>query len=277
MEELGTIQTLCVSRMLPQGVYLETSSDDVLLPNAEVPEGVEEGSWLEVFIYCDSEDRMIATLRKPIALVGECKALEVIDVNPVGTFLRWGLQKDLLLPHGERKSRLLPGDRVVVRVVVDEETKRIIATEKLGRFLDKAPPRYLENQQVEVMVVQNLKLGYRVLVEGAHWGMIYHNEVFRDIRLGEKLNAYVLLVREDGKIDIALQKPGAEKVGTLEDRILETLNKRGGRLELGDKSPAEAVRSEFQVSKKTFKKALGALYKKGLVELSDERTVLVEK
>ncbi len=275
MEELGTIQTLSISRLLPHGAYLETSVGDVLLPIAEVPEGTMEGSWIEVFLYCDSEDRWIATIKRPLAIVGEFATLEVADTNRVGAFLRWGLMKDLLLPHGEQKRRLFPGDKVVVQVVVDRQTNRLIATQKLGRFLDKTPPRYLENQQVEALVVERTDIGYRVIVDGNHWGMIYRSEVFQEVRLGETLAAYVLLTREDGKIDVTLQKPGPDKVNALEEIVLERLRASGGRIELGDKSSAELIQEEFQVSKKTFKKALGALYKKELVTLNPESTHLV--
>lgn len=262
MIELGRLNTLEVVREEERGVYLEAGYDgEILLPLKEVPEGTTLGMMLEVFIYRDSSDRLIATTWTPKAMVGDFAVLKVTEVTPHGAFLDWGLVKDLMLPFGEQKRKVSQGVMVVVRVYVDEETRRIAATTRLGRFLDKVERRYLENEEVNLMVVDRTDLGYRVVVEGTHWGLVYHNQIFQSLSVGELLKGYVLMTRPDGKLDIILQKPGPAKAMALSQQIIDRLEQGDGYLELGDKSDPSEILAMFNVSKKTYKRALSELYK----------------
>ncbi|GAA5496505.1 conserved virulence factor B [Rubritalea halochordaticola] len=277
MIELGRMNTLEVSRVEERGVYLmDQDEGEILLPAKEVPASAGLGSWLEVFVYRDSKDRLIATTSKPKVMVGEFAALKVTQVNPHGAFLDWGLVKDLMLPFGEQKKKVSHGKTVVVRVYVDEDTDRIAATTRLGRFLGKENRRFLEDEQVEIMIVDWSELGYRVIVDGSHWGLIYHNQIFQPLTPGQTMKAYVQLMRPDGKLDIVLQKGGPEKVQQLTTKILDKLKSEGGYLALGDKSDSTAIRAMFGVSKKTYKKALGQLYKEKKITFEDEGIRLVD-
>ena len=269
MIDLGKWNTLEVVRIEDRGVYLYGhESGEILLPTFEGGKDQELGAWLKVFLYKDSEDRLIATTKTPKIQVDEYALLNVTQVNQVGAFLDWGLSKDLMLPFGEQKRRVSQGVSLVVRAYVDEETGRIAATTKLGRFLDKVERRFLEDEQVDLLIVRRSTPGYNVIVEGTHWGMIYHDQIFQPVSIGDKVKGYVLGTREDNKIDIILQKPGAEKVGTLAEQIMDKLQQGGGFISVGDKSDALEIQAMFGVSKKTYKKALGQLYR--------ERKVLLE-
>jgi len=257
------MNTLEIVREEDRGFYLDAGEDakEILLPIRESPEDVGIGSWVNVFIYRDSQDRLIATAKTPKVMVGEFATLEVTQVTPHGAFLDWGLVKDLMLPFGEQKKKVSQGRKVVVYVYVDEETDRIAATTRLGRYLGKVERRYLENEQVDIMVVDWSDLGYRVMVEKTHWGLIYHNQIFQPLEPGQQLKGYVELVRPDGKLDIVLQKGGPEKVVALTTKVMDKLKSGGGFLDLGDRSDASEIMAMFGVSKKTYKKALGKLYK----------------
>ncbi len=270
MADLGIWNTLEVVRLEERGVYLDGHEcGEILLPKYEGGEDKEIGAWVRVFIYNDSEDRLIATTRVPKVIVGECAKLRVVQVNQAGAFLDWGLSKDLMLPFGEQKRRVSEGLEVVVRPYVDEETGRIAATTKLGRFLGKGGRKFLEDEQVDILVVRRSTPGYNVIVEGTQWGMIYHDQIFQPVTIGDKLKGYVLMTREDDKLDIILQKPGAEKVGSLAEKIMTKLQAEGGFINVGDKSDALTIQAMFGVSKKTYKKALGQLYKERKIVFAD--------
>ena len=240
MLQVGKFNKLKVVKAVDFGVYLDGGEKgEILLPRKFVPEqSCSEGGEIDVFVYYDSEDRLIATTQKPYAQVGEFAWLQVKSVNRIGAFLDWG-----------------------VYVYLDFATGRIVASAKLDKFLDNVPPEYEANQPVEIIVTQRTPLGYKVIIDNLHWGVIYHNEIFRPITIGEHLRAYVKQVREDDKIDVMLQLPGYEKIDPLCESILQKLNEAGGVLRLSDKSPAEEIAHYFQCSKKSFKKAIGALYK----------------
>lgn len=277
MIKLGEWNTLEVVRLEDRGAYVDGGeSGEILLPTYEGAKGVELGNWIEVFIYNDSKDRLIATTKKPKIKAGEFAPLRVTEVNRVGAFLDWGLSKDLMLPFGEQKRKVSHGVTVVVAAYVDEKTGRLAATTKLGRFLGKEKRRFLEDEQVEIMVIKRSTLGYHVIVENTHWGMVYHNQIFQPIEIGQRLKAFVYQVREDDKIDIVLQKPGAEKIHNLADLILDKLSQEGGFIPLGDKSDALEIRAMFNVSKKVYKKAIGQLYKEKKILLEDGGVRLVE-
>jgi uncharacterized protein len=281
MAIIGKRNTLRVLRDSPSGIYLDGGEHgEILLPNRYVPRGVAMGDRLEVFVYRDSEDRLVATSEIPRAMVGEVATLRVISVNrQVGAFLDWGLAKDLLLPFREQTRPAQVGQDVEVRVYLDAKTERIVASMKLDRDSALEPPDYRTGQQVEFVITDKTPLGYKALVEGTHAGLLYQDSVVVPVRVGQKLKGFVRAVRPDGKIDLGLDQAGYRRVAPLALRIVQALQRSGGRLGLDDDSPPEAIRQAFGVSKKAFKQALGTLYKtrrirfsKPGIELLDNRT-----
>lgn len=268
--ELGKYNQLEVVKEVDFGVYLNGGEEgEILLPKRYVPEGCKPGDVLNVFIYLDNEERLIATTLQPLVQVGEFACLEVAWVNEFGAFLDWGLMKDLFVPFREQKMKMQKGHRYVIHAHVDEESYRIMASAKIERYLSKDMPDYEPGQEVEVMVWQKTDLGYKVIVENRHGGLVYQNEIFQPLQPGMKLAAYVRQVREDGKIDLALQQDGQRKVKDFSDVLLQFIKEQGGYTTLNDKSAAETIYDTFGVSKKTFKKAVGDLYKKRLVVLEE--------
>ena len=268
--ELGKYNQLEVVKEVDFGVYLNGGEEgEILLPKRYVPEGCKLGDVLNVFIYLDNEERLIATTLQPLVQVGEFACLEVAWVNEFGAFLDWGLMKDLFVPFREQKMKMQKGHRYVIHAHVDEESYRIMASAKIERYLSKDMPDYEPGQEVEVMVWQKTDLGYKVIVENRYGGLVYQNEIFQPLQPGMKLAAYVRQVREDGKIDLALQQDGQRKVKDFSDVLLQFIKDQGGYTTLNDKSAAETIYDTFGVSKKTFKKAVGDLYKKRLVVLEE--------
>lgn len=268
--ELGKYNQLEVVKEVDFGVYLNGGEEgEILLPKRYVPEGCKPGDVLNVFIYLDNEERLIATTLQPLVQVGEFACLEVAWVNEFGAFLDWGLMKDLFVPFREQKMKMQKGHRYVIHAHVDEESYRIMASAKIERYLSKDMPDYEPGQEVEVMVWQKTDLGYKVIVENRYGGLVYQNEIFQPLQPGMKLTAYVRQVREDGKIDLALQQDGQRKVKDFSDVLLQFIKDQGGYTTLNDKSAAETIYDTFGVSKKTFKKAVGDLYKKRLVVLEE--------
>lgn len=263
MASIGRRNLLTVIREAPPGLYLDGGTHgEILLPGRYIPRGVKPGATLDVFVYRDSEDRLVATTETPLAMVGEFAYLRVISVNPrIGVFLDWGLEKDLLLPLREQASPLRPGDRRVVRVALDERTDRIIASARLNRWLNKAPAPYTEGQQVNIIVTGETPLGYNVIIEHAHRGLLYRTELAGPLATGLQLQAYVRAVRADGKIDLALDRAGFHRIAPVTDQILAALKAAGGRIELHDDSSPEDIRDTFGISKKAFKQAIGSLYR----------------
>lgn len=268
--ELGKYNQLEVVKEVDFGVYLNGGEEgEILLPKRYVPEGCKPGDVLNVFIYLDNEERLIATTLQPLVQVGEFACLEVAWVNEFGAFLDWGLMKDLFVPFREQKMKMQKGHRYVIHAHVDEESYRIMASAKIERYLSKDIPDYEPGQEVEVMVWQKTDLGYKVIVENRYGGLVYQNEIFQPLQPGMKLAAYVRQVREDGKIDLALQQDGQRKVKDFSDVLLQFIKEQGGYTTLNDKSAAEIIYDTFGVSKKTFKKAVGDLYKKRLIVLEE--------
>jgi Uncharacterized protein conserved in bacteria len=259
------------------GVYLDGGSDgEILLPTRYVPENCEIGDTLSVFIYTDSEDRLIATTVKPYAMVGEFACLEVEAVNEVGAFLDWGLMKQLLVPFREQHAKMREGGRYPVFVYVDFESKRITASAKLEKFIDESRAELEAGQEVELMIYKKTDLGWKAIVNQQYGGMLYQNEVFQPIEIGQKLTGFVKQVREDDKIDLMLQKPGFEKIDDFSVKLHELLKEAEGFLPFTDKSPADDIYNQFGISKKTFKKAVGDLYKKRLILLEEKGIRLVK-
>lgn len=266
--EIGKVNKLKVLREVSIGVYLDGDTiGDVLLPKRYVPEGTKEGDEVEVFIHLDSEDRLIATTERPLAQVGEFAWLKVVSVSKFGAFLDWGLMKDLLVPFREQKEKM-EGDRYyAVYVYFDDETGRIVASAKVDRFLDNVSPDYNPGDEVKLFVVGRTELGYKAVINGLHSGLLYYNQVFKPLQLGQQTKGYIARVREDEKIDLLLERPGYEKVDELSQKLLDALQKAGGFLPLTDKSVPADIEQRLGMSKKTFKKAIGALYKQRLIEL----------
>ena len=269
--DTGKINTLKVVKTVNFGVYLDGGDGlEILLPTRYVPEDCKEGDEIEVFIYHDNESRFIATTVRPLAIVGEFQRMQVKDVSEIGAFLEWGIMKDLLVPFREQKMPMKKGNWYVVYVYLDNVTNRIVASARIDKFLDNVPPQYEYNQEVDLMVAEETEIGYKVIINNLHWGLLYHNEVFRSLTKGEKLKGYIKEVRDDGKIDVSMHKLGYEKVDGITSQIMETLNHNGGYLPLHDKSDAGAIYALFACSKKSFKKAIGALYRQQLISLEDE-------
>lgn len=274
MLKIGNYNTLTVAREVDFGLYLATDDGrEILIPNRYVPEGTKIGDELNVFVYNDSDDRLIATTEAPYAQVGEFAYLQVRDVNQTGAFLDWGLPKDLLVPFAQQKARMKSGGIYLVYVYLDDATKRIAASAKIERFLGNAFPDYRHGKKVRALVVEHTGIGYRVIVDNKHWGMIYDNEIFRPLELEETVTAFVKSVREDGKIDLSLSDSTGKRVKGLSERILGELKAAGGELPLSDASSPDEIREAFSCSKKDFKKAIGHLYKEGKILLGEGKIV----
>ena len=269
--KIGEYNQLRINRMVDFGAYLiDEDTHEVLMPKRYLTPEMKEGDMINVFVYNDSENRPVATTERPHAVVGDFALMRVKAVNKVGAFLDWGLvAKDLLVPFSEQRVDMQAGRSYVVRVYLDETTQRIVASAKLAKFLNQTDPDYYHRERVEVLVVQRSDLGYRVIVNNAHWGQIYQNETYQDVNIGDRLTAFVKQVRPDGKVDVTLAKMEKMRVDDLADRIEQHLREHGGEMPLTDKSSPEEINNTFQCSKKDFKKALGLLYKQQKVALGD--------
>ncbi|MCR8894405.1 S1 RNA-binding domain-containing protein [Bacteroides sp. ET336] len=271
---LGEYNLLEVVKEVDFGVYLDGSEDgEILLPTRYVPQGCKPGDVLNVFIYLDMDERLIATTLQPYVKVGEFACLEVAWVNQYGAFLDWGLMKDLFVPFREQNMKMIKGNSYVVHVHLDEDSYRIVASAKIEKFLSKDMPEYNPGDEVEVLIWQKTDLGFKVIVDNKFSGMIFKNEIFTDVRTGMKMHAYIKQIRPDGKIDLELQKGGVKKVEDFSDTLLEYIRSNGGSTPLNDKTDADVIYSTFGVSKKTFKKAVGDLYKKRLIVLEGEQGI----
>ena len=269
MLKIGNTNSLTVARTSDYGLYLNSSQGDILLPNRYVTPDMEVGQAIEVFVYTDSEDRLVAVTDFPPAQVGEFAALMVKDVTPIGAFLDWGLEKDLLLPFKEQLNPPRAGRRVVVRVCLDPRTQRVIAVAKLQPFFQRNVSELDEKQAVTALVFQETDLGYKVLVNQRYEGLIYRNEVFDTLSIGEERTGYVKKVRDDGKLDISLQPLGVAGIDAARETVLQKLSEADGYLPYHDKSDAEDIQRVFGLSKKTFKRAIGGLYKDKMIVLED--------
>ena len=265
MIKYGEHNRLKVNREVDFGAYLidEETQQEVLIPKRYIPENTQIGDEIEVFVFFDSEDRLIATTETPKAQVGEFAYLKVIAVSRVGAFLNWGLTKDLLLPYREQKRKVYTGSHYLVRVYVDDKTNRIVATTKVGRYLEDGVLEDLElGQEVDIIVCDRNHIGYQVIINKKFLGLLYENEVFRKLEPGEKTKAYIRKIRwDDFKVDVRLQPDGYEQVDEASGKVLQALQENDGFLALSDKSDPEKIKARLQMSKKVFKKAIGGLYK----------------
>lgn len=270
--KIGQYNKLTINRFVDFGAYLIDDEDnEVLLPKRYLTGDEELDDTIEVFVYNDSENRPVATTEHPHATVGQFCLLRVKAVNAVGAFLDWGLvAKDLLVPFREQRVRMQAGRSYIVYVHIDPSSGRIVASAKLDRFLNKTNPDYYHRQKIDVLIVQQLEIGYRIIVDGKHWGMIYNNELYQQVNVGEHHMGFVKQVRDDGKIDVTLAKIEKMRIDDVADEILNYLQENGGTMTLSDKSSPEDILNTFNCSKKDFKKALGLLYKQHKVTLGDE-------
>lgn len=263
MALIGKRNLLPIVRGAPPGFYLDGGSHgEILLPGRFIPPGATPGGKIDVFVYRDSEDRLVATTQKPLATLGEFAYLRIVSTSPrIGVFLDWGLDKDLLLPIREMAGPLNPGDRVIVKIVLDTQTDRLIAVARTNRHLDLSPPPYHEGESVKLLVASKSPLGYNLIVNDAHRGLIYNTDLAGPLKVGQFVEGYVRSIRPDGKLDLALGRAGYRRIATVADQVLATLTAKGGKLPYHDNSLPEEIREVFGVSKKAFKQAIGSLFR----------------
>ncbi|MDD3124397.1 MAG: S1-like domain-containing RNA-binding protein, partial [Candidatus Kapabacteria bacterium] len=259
------------------GFYLDAEQlGEILLPKKYAPKDLSINDKINVFIYFDSEDRPIATTQIPFTQVGEYACLKIVSVAPFGAFADWGLLKDLLIPENEQNEKIKTGKSYVVYTYIDKMTGRIVATTKFERNLDKTEPDYQNNQKVDLLVYRKTDLGYKAIIDEAHTGVLYFNELLEDLTIGQRLTGYVKKVRDDGKIDLSVQKMGYEKIDEISQKILDVLKSKGGKIAVSDKSSPEEIFKLFKESKKTYKKAVGNLYKHKYIIIGDGFIELTE-
>ncbi|MEM6736146.1 MAG: S1-like domain-containing RNA-binding protein [Bacteroidota bacterium] len=271
--DIGHYHTLKINRITQPGAYLTDGDEEVLLPTKYVPIGVRKGEELSVFVYRDSEDRIISTTKHPHATVNQFAFLKVKDVTPVGAFLDWGIDKDLLVPFRKQKVKLQKGFRALVYLYLDERTDRVVATAKVAKHL-KRKMTLKKGAIVNLLITNSTDLGVNVIVENGYKGLIYQNDLFHDVLEGDRMKGFVKQIRPDGKLDISLRKDGLENLELGAKQILEEIKKRGGFLSLNDQSDPEEIQSVLQMSKKNFKRSIGILYKKKLINLENQGIML---
>lgn len=275
---LGDYNLLTVIKKVDFGVYLDGGNEEeILLPKRYVPQQCNVGDTLEVFVYLDQDERLVATTERPLARVGDFACLEVAWVNEYGAFLHWGLMKDLFCPFREQKVKMKKGERYLVHVHVDEDSYRIVASAKVERYLSHLPATYAAGDEVDLLIWQKTDLGFKVIVDNTHAGLVYQSQVFKHISIGDKMKGYIAAVRPDGKIDVTLQPTGRKQTTDFAETLLQYLDEHQGYCHLGDKSDAEEIREQFEVSKKVYKKAIGDLYKRRLITIEDDGIYLLSE
>ncbi len=268
--QIGRINTLEIDRMTDHGLFLlSEDGEDVLLPNAYVTDDMKLGELIKVFIYTDSEDRLIATTLRPKAMLDEFGYMEVVDVAPFGAFVDWGLPKDLFVPKALQKIPLKVGMKFLFRVCLDKETNRLVGAHKFKNYIRDDIEELEVNQQVDIIIREKTPLGFKVIVNNLYEAMIFHNEIFEDIWVGQKKRAYVKNIRSDRKLDISLQPIGKKNADTATSRIEKILRENGGRLEFNYKSSPEDVKRRFGLSKKNYKRALTTLIEEKIITLDE--------
>jgi len=272
MVETGKLNRLNVVKAVDFGLYLDGGSQgEILLPGRYAPKNCTAGDKIEVFIYRDSEDRIIATTEKPYATVGEFACLKVVSITRMGAFFDWGLPKDLLVPFSEQVHAMEEGKRYVLRVYLDEASDRIVASARLDDFLHEDSDGDFETgEAVDLFVANKSDLGYKLIVNNSHWGLLHNQEVVRPLRRGEKLRGFIKNIRDDGKIDLTLHMRGRDKTDAAADLIMQALRREGGILNVTDKSSPDEIRALFDLSKAMYKKAVGSLYKRKIIVISHD-------
>ncbi|MEA2068388.1 MAG: S1-like domain-containing RNA-binding protein [Verrucomicrobiota bacterium] len=276
MVEVGKTNTLEVSRNSDFGLLFDGGElGEILMPKRYVSKDWKPGDSVDVFVMLDSEDRLTATTLRPKAQVGEFALLRAVDVTDIGAFLDWGMPKDLFVPFREQRVKMRQGESYIVHIYFDRASGRIAASSKLDKYLESSKRFYKNGEEVDLMIWQKTDLGYKAIINNERWGMVFHNEIFQAMQRGARIKGFIKQVRPDGRIDLCLHKPGYEKVTDLTDRILNHIKGQGGFMPVTDKSPPEEIYGLFGVSKKTYKKAIGALYKKRLITFEEGGTRLV--
>ncbi|MEM8868463.1 MAG: S1-like domain-containing RNA-binding protein [Verrucomicrobiota bacterium] len=279
MADIGKYNSLRIVENSDHGVYLDGGvHETILMPQRYVTSEMAIGDEVKVFVYNDSEDRLVATTETPFALVGEFAYLEVVSLNErVGAFLDWGLSKDLLLPFREQGDwNYQVGDGAIVAIYVDEYTNRIVSSTRLHKFLSETKPSYEPNDPVQVLIYGNSPLGYKAIVDKVHRGLLYHEETSDSLEPGDQFTGYIKKVHSNGKIDLRRDPAGYSRVGTLAEQLLTKLDESGGALPFNDKSSPESIRATFNTSKKAFKQALGSLYKQRLIQFTESGIAKVD-
>ncbi|MFR9620601.1 MAG: S1-like domain-containing RNA-binding protein [Rikenellaceae bacterium] len=278
MIKAGRKHTLTVNRISDYGLYLANAEgDEVLLPNRYISLSQKEGDEVEVFVYHDSEDRLVATTEEPVAMVGEVAYMKIVDKNLHGAFLDWGLYgKDLFLPNRNQQGGVVIGNHCVVYLYEDSITGRCVATTKLRNFVHNETIGVEHRDEVSVLVASESEIGFRAIINNRYWGMLYKNQLFRPIAVGDRIKAYVRRITEDNRIDLTLNQQGYKEVKNSAEILLDLLNKNNGELPINDNSAPERVAELTLMSKKLFKRSLGVLLKQGLVE-STERGIRIIK
>lgn len=275
MIQIGNYNTLTVQREVSFGVYLDDGKEGILLPKRFVPEGTKIGDAIEVFLYHDGEDRLIATTQKPFAVVGDIAYLKVVTVTPQGAFLDWGLMKDLFVHRSKQLTGMRVGGAYLVKLYLDEQTGRMAATEKIEPFLSNDVLTVKEGDVVQLIVYRRTDIGYLMIINAQHTGVLHFSDIFRNIQVGDKMTGFIKTIRDENKIDLAVGTQGYKRVEDEAGKIIRLLNENDGYLPYYDKSDAEDIYAFFGMSKKTFKMTIGALYKQRKIELTQSGIKLI--
>jgi predicted RNA-binding protein (virulence factor B family) len=268
MVAVGQYNTLQAVKEVDFGMYLDGQPDEILLPKRYVPKDLKPGDEITVFVYHDNEGRLIATTDTPVATVGEIAMMEVADVTPHGAFVKWGIMKDVFVPISQQNEKMRAGQKRLVRLYIDEQTGRVAGTEKIDKYLSNYDLSVQERDEVDLVVLGKTEIGYKVIINSKHLGVLHYNEVFQDLESGDKLKGFIKKIREDNKIDVSAGTRGYARVSVEEEKILTLLSNNNGYLPYNDKSDPEAIYAYFGMSKKTFKMTLGALYKKRRIDFT---------
>jgi len=277
MIELGKYNTLGVVRRTPHGFYLGNDEEEVLLPNKYIPNELAIGQTIEVFVYLDFEERIVATTLKPKIQLHEFACLKVIDVNKVGAFLDWGLEKDLMVPFSEQAKNMRVDAFYLVYLYLDADSNRLVASSKIDQFLEKEAVNVAVGEKVDLLIGVASPIGVTVIINNRYRGLVFNNQIFRKIYPGEKTEGYIKEIREDNRIDVSLQPMGYKNIESSAEIILNKLRSNKGFLNLNDNSRPEEIKEKLQMSKKTYKKTIGALYKQKLISIEDDGIHLTEK
>jgi uncharacterized protein len=276
MMQVGRYNTLKVLRAVEFGLFLDDGDAGILLPKRFVPDGLKPGDEVNVFVYHDSEDRLIATTQKPFAIVDDIAPLKAVTVTNQGAFLDWGLMKDVFVPKSKQLMTMRVGGVYIVKLYIDEQTGRVAATEKIEPFLSNDELTVKEKEIVNLIVYRRTDIGYTVIINGKHTGVLHFNEIYRNIQVGDTGKGFIKTIREENKIDVAFGEPGYTRVGGEAGKIFDKLQASGGFLPYHDKSDPDDIYTEFSMSKKTFKMAIGQLFKQKLIEITDNGIRLIQ-
>lgn len=276
MIEIGKFNILKIARNTKVGLYLTDGKDDVLLPTKYVSESFQIDDEIEVFVYLDHEERPVATTLEPYIFLNEFSLLRVNYINKFGAFMDWGLEKDLFVPFKEQARPMEEGKRYLVYMYLDEKTNRLVGSSKLNQFLDNKNITVEQGEEVDLIVSHITEVGINVIINEKHKGLLYKNEVFEDLRTGDRIIGYIKNIRPDGKIDVSRQPFGMDRIDDSAQKIIDELKASRGFLRLNDNSNPEDIKTVLQMSKKTFKKAIGTLYKQKLIEIKEDGIYLIK-